>query len=344
MITLCAEELAIHLRQRLCPCYLLFGNDFLLLEESQNYIRKQARSNKFNENFNIILDSNTDWEFIFSLCQTRSLFVNRQTLLLILPDIGVNTVIANKMLQLVSLLHEDIILILRGTKLTQCIKKSAWFKMVSKYAVLITCVTPEGEKLSLWLKKRAKNINLRLDDAACNLLCYSYEGNLLALSQVLEQIFLLYPDGKELTVSHVENMLNNSVNFTVFQWVHALLSGKIKRALHILHHLQSEDIHPLILLRNIQNEILFLLTLKRQISSVSLYTQFNKNKIWCDRRILLTTALERLSLAQLLNIVTMMTKIELTFKQDSFYPVWFDLRTLSLLLCGKSVSMGMFNA
>ena len=39
-------------------------------------------------------------------------------------------------------------------------------------------------------------MKLELDDAANQLLCYCYEGNLLALSQALERLSLLHPDGK----------------------------------------------------------------------------------------------------------------------------------------------------
>ncbi len=44
--------------------------------------------------------------------------------------------------------------------------------------------------------RRAKQHQLQLDDAASQLLCYCYEGNLLALAQALERLALLWPDGK----------------------------------------------------------------------------------------------------------------------------------------------------
>lgn len=60
----------------------------------------------------------------------------------------------------------------------------------------VSCQTPEYAQLPRWLAARAKQHQLQLDDAASQLLCYCYEGNLLALAQALERLALLWPDGK----------------------------------------------------------------------------------------------------------------------------------------------------
>ncbi|MBT1655042.1 DNA polymerase III subunit delta, partial [Klebsiella pneumoniae] len=77
------------------------------------------------------------------------------------------------------------------------------------------------------------------------LLCYCYEGNLLALAQALDRLALLWPDGK-LTLPRVEQAVNDAAHFTPFHWVDALLSAKSKRALHILQQLRLEGSEPVI--------------------------------------------------------------------------------------------------
>ncbi len=69
----------------------------------------------------------------------------------------------------------------------------------------------------------AKQHQLQLDDAASQLLCYCYEGNLLALAQALERLALLWPDGK-LTLPRVEQAVNDAAHFTPYHWVDALLA------------------------------------------------------------------------------------------------------------------------
>ena len=77
------------------------------------------------------------------------------------------------------------------------------------------------------------------------LLCYSYENNLLALKQALQLLDLLYPDHK-LTYNRVKSVVEQSSVFTPFQWIDALLSGKANRSKRILRGLQAEDVQPVI--------------------------------------------------------------------------------------------------
>ncbi|KYP96315.1 DNA polymerase III subunit delta [Sodalis-like endosymbiont of Proechinophthirus fluctus] len=340
MIRLYAEQLGAQLQESLRPCYLLFGNDPLLLQESQDCIHDRAQEQQFDEHFSITLDASTDWDAIFSMCQERSLFASRQTLLLVLPDGGIHAAMGEKLLQLASLLHEDLLLILHGRKLTRALANTSWFKALSPRAVLVSCATPEQGQLPRWVARRAKNMKLALDDAACQLLCYCYEGNLLALAQALERLSLIYPGGS-LTLPRVDAAVNDAARFTPCHWVDAALEGKSKRAAHILRQLQLEAAESVILLRSIQREVLQLLMFKRQMAVMPMRTLFDHYKVWQNRRPLLTKALERLTLPQLRDAIALMTRIELALKQDYSYPVWSDLNALALLLCGKTLPAAM---
>jgi len=69
MIRLYPEQLAAQLREGLRACYLLCGNDPLLLQESQDSIRKAAQAAAFEEHYTFTLDAHTEWDAIFSICQ-----------------------------------------------------------------------------------------------------------------------------------------------------------------------------------------------------------------------------------------------------------------------------------
>ena len=112
-----------------------------------------------------------------------SLFASRQTIQILLPENGPNAAINEQLATLVSLLHSDLLLIVRGNKLTKAQENAAWFTQLATHAVLVTCQTPEQAHLPKWVAARAKQNNLQLDDAANQLLCYCYEGNLLALAR-----------------------------------------------------------------------------------------------------------------------------------------------------------------
>jgi len=335
MIRIYPEQLNAQLHEGLRACYILTGNEPLLLQESQDAVRTAAQQQGFTEHFSIVIDAHTEWDAIFSTCQSLSLFASRQTLMLTLPDNGPNAAMAEQLVMLSTLLHADILLMLRVAKLTKAQENSAWFKALSAHAVVVPCQTPEHVQLPRWVVSRAKNLKLSLDDAAVQLLCYCYEGNLLALAQALERLSLLWPDGK-LTLPRVEQAVNDAAHFTPFHWVDALLAGKSKRTQHILRQMRAEDSEPMILLRTLQRELLLLLTLQRQMSTTPLRTLFDQHRVWQNRRPLFSEALQRLPTSQLAQAISLLTRIELILKQDYGQCVWSELETLSLLLCTKS--------
>ncbi len=336
MIRLYPEQLRAQLNEGLRATYLLTGNDPLLLQESQDAIRQAAQQQGFEEHHTVQIDTSTDWQMLFSLCQELSLFARRQTLLLLLPENGPNAAINSQLETLVSLLHSDILLLVRGNKLTKAQENAAWLAQISDRCVQVSCQTPEQNQLPRWVAQRAKQMNLTLDEAASQLLCYCYEGNLLALSQALERLSLIWPDGK-LTLPRVEQAVSDAAHFSPFHWIDALLAGKSKRALHILRQLRLEASEPVILLRTLQRELLQLVQLRRQMATVPLRTLFDKQRVWQNRRPILTEALNRLTLPQLYQGVRLLARIELTLKQDYGQSVWDELEEISLLICNKAL-------
>jgi len=334
MIRIYPEQLSAQLREGLRACYFLTGNEPLLIQESADAIRAVSSAQGFEEHFSVTLDAQTDWDAIFASCQALSLFTQRQTLTLQLPENGPNAAMAEQLVKLASLLHSDILLILRMAKLTKAQENSAWFKALSAKAVLVPCQTPEQAQLPRWVATRAKAMKLSVDDAAIQLLCYCYEGNLLALGQALERLSLLWPDGK-LTLPRVEAAVNDAAHFTPFHWVDALLAGKSKRALHILHQLEKEDAEVVILLRSLQRDLLTLLHLQRNQAKQALRTLMDQQRIWQNRRALFTEALQRLDARRLQRAVYLLAELELTMKQDYGQNLWPQLETLSLLICHR---------
>lgn len=335
MIRIYPEQLSAQLREGLRACYLLAGNEPLLLQESADAIRAAATTQGFEEHFSVSLDAQTDWESLFVSCQSLSLFAQRQTLTLQFPDNGPNAAMAEQLVKLSQLLHADILLICRMPKLTKAQENGAWFKALSASAVLVPCQTPEQAQLPRWVANRAKALKLAVDDAAVQLLCYCYEGNLLALAQALERLSLQWPDGK-LTLPRVEEAVSDAAHFTPFHWVDAVLAGKSRRALHILHQLEREESEVVILLRTLQRDLMTLLHLQRHQSQQPLRTLMDQQRIWQNRRALFTEALQRLDAVRLQRAIHLLSQIEITLKQDYGQPVWPQLQTLTLLLSSRA--------
>ncbi|CAJ0993024.1 DNA polymerase III subunit delta [Pantoea sp. Nvir] len=332
MIKIYPDKLSTQLCKGLHACYLLIGNEPLLLQESADKIRAAATSWGFEEHLNFTLDINTNWEDLFGSCQLLSLFARRQIITLYFPETGPNSAMAHQLSKLASLLHSDILLVCHMIKLTKAQQNSAWFKAFAAYAILVPCQTLEHRQLPSWIATRAKSMKLLVEDEVIQVLCYYYEGNMLALAQALERLSLICPDGK-LTLPRVEEAVSDEARFTAFHWVDAMLGGKGKRALHILHKLKNEDSEPVILMRTLQRDVMTLLHLQRYQTHQPLRLLMDQRCILQTRRTLFIKTLQRVDSTRLQQAIHLLAQIELILKKDYGQDIWPQLETLSLIFC-----------
>ena len=337
------EQLNQHLSQRLAKVYFLVGQDPLLLSESEDAIYKTANQQGFDEKNNIQIDSQTDWAQLIESCQSMGLFFNKQVMVLNLPE-NFTALLQKNLQEFISVLHDDILLILQIAKLAKANENQAWFVELNQYessAILVNCQTPTAENLPRWVKNRTKAMGLEADDEAIQQLCYSYENNLLALKQALQLLDLLYPDHK-LNYNRIISVVEQSSIFTPFQWIDVLLMGKANRAKRILKGLQAEDVQPVILLRTLQRELFTLLELTKPQQRImtteklpiqQIKTEFDRLKIWQNRRPLFLSAIQRLTYQKLYEVIQELANIERLAKQEFSDEVWIKLADLSVKIC-----------
>lgn len=337
------EQLNYNLAQGLARVYLSHGQDPLLLSETEDTICQVANQQGFDEKNSIQVDSQTDWVQLIESCQSMGLFFSKQILSLNLPE-NFTALLQKNLQELISVLHKDVLLILQVAKLTKGIEKQTWFITLNQYepnAILINCQTPTVENLPRWVKNRTKAMGLDADNEAIQQLCYSYENNLLALKQALQLLDLLYPDHK-LNYNRVISVVEQSSIFTPFQWIDALLVGKANRAKRILKGLQAEDVQPVILLRTLQRELFTLLELTKPQQRIvtteklpiqQIKTEFDRLKIWQNRRPLFLSAIQRLTYQTLYEIIQELANIERLAKQEFSDEVWIKLADLSVKIC-----------
>ena len=336
------EQLQHSLSQRLASIYYLVGQDPLLLSESHDLIIKTASSQGFDEKFSLQVDNSTDWDELLERCQSMGLFFNKQVISLTLPDNLTNALQAH-LANLIEVLNEDVLLILQLSKFAKATEKHEWVKksqQIEPHLVLINCQTPNIEQLPRWISNRVKVMNMTIEPDAIQLLCYSYENNLLALKQSLELLALLYPDNK-LSFARVQSVVEQSSVFTPFQWIDAMLEGKEGRARRILDGLKNEDTQPVILLRTLQRELIVLLELAKPQQRIhldqplpvaQLREGFDRLKVWQNRRNLYTAAFQRLSYRKLYELFQQLAELERIAKLDFGADIWEKLADISVNL------------
>ncbi len=324
-----ADRLVDHLNKQLLNSYLIFGNEPLLVQESRNHIQLHAKQKGFEEIHRFTVSASLDWNEVFDCCQAMSLFSSLQIIELDLGEGTVTAAVAKQLVELAALSNPDVILVLIGTKLTKAQENAKWFKALTQNGALVSCHSPDAQRLPQFVSQRCRSMGLHPDPEAIQMLAQWHEGNLLALKQSLEKLSLIYPDG-QLTLVRLQESLSRHNHFTAFDWIDALLAGKANRAQRILRQLDAEGIESIILMRTLQKELLLLAKLKSESQSTSLNALYDKHRIWQNRRPLYQTALTRLQLESLKHLLSLLAQAEQLAKTQYEQSPWPLLTQLTL--------------
>lgn len=335
-----ADKLADQLARHLKPIYLIFGNEPLLIQESRLAIQKQALSHGFEEKHRFAVDASLDWNQVYDCFQALSLFSSRQLIELELPESGVNTAISKELQTLSDMMHDDIMLVIIGSKLTKAQENSKWFKALNAKGDWVSCLTPDLQRLPMFIQARCRILGLKPDQQSLQMLAQWHEGNLFALAQSLEKLALLYPDG-ELTVVRLEEALSRHNHFTTFHCIDALLAGKANRAQRILRQLEAEGVEAVILIRSIQKEFSLLLSMHQDLTQMSINQVFEKHRVWQNKRPLYNAALTRLPAGRILKLLSLLTQAEIKAKTQYEESVWPTIHQLSLEFCSPDINLAI---
>lgn len=324
------NQLPQHLATTLAPCYLIFGEEPLQRLEAVEQIRQTAKQQGFSERLSFIADNQFDWNILTNELNAMSLFASQRLIELELPPQKLATAANEQLKTLAASLHPDIVLLIYGERSYSEVSKLAWFKQLQQHAVQIPVYPLDDSNFIQWLRQRAGQLKLRLTADALTLLQHHCAGNLLAAKQELEKLLLLYPEQK-IDADMLSQFLADHSAFTVFQLTDALLAGDAKSALHRLERLLLQDTEAVIIIWHLQKEVLQLRQLQlARLKNEPLTNLFKTLAIWPKRQPLYQQALQRLSVAQLDNLLQELAAFDRCYKNGQLA----DSRTaLTHLIC-----------
>ncbi|UNB92222.1 MAG: DNA polymerase III subunit delta [gamma proteobacterium endosymbiont of Trioza apicalis] len=323
------------IKKNIYSCYLLFGNDYFVIQKKKKQILKTAKIYNYHENYNIYIYINTDWEPIYKICQEKDLFYKKKIIILNIIDnnyININ----NKLYNLISFLKENILLIIHENKSILNFKNYNWFKDFYKKIIIINCKTPKKKNFYNWIIKYTKKKKLLFDINSYKNIYYNYKGNLSNLSQMLTRL-KLNNKNKKISLKNINNELNNITNFTPYNWITTSLNKNTKKALNILNKLKLKKTNPILLLRIMQYYILNILEIKKNKNKFFLNKKYIKNKLN------LIKISKNISLIQLHYAIKIMTKIEINIKKNKNCFTYINLKTLTLLICNELKILKIIN-
>ncbi len=247
------DQLPAALRRGLAPCYLVSGEEPLLVGEAADAIRAAARAAGFADRSVFFIERGFDWDELRGATQSLSLFAERRIVELRMPS-GKPDKGAQLLAGLAADPPPDVLTLVLAEKLDKKTSEAPWVQAVAQHGVWVAVRPVGAAALPAWLAARAKQAGVAIEPGAVQLIAERVEGNLLAARQELEKLSLL-ANGAAITRQLAAASVADSARYDVFRLAEAASAGDAPRALRILLGLKSEGVEPTLILWALVREL-----------------------------------------------------------------------------------------
>jgi DNA polymerase-3 subunit delta len=287
------NQLASHLKKSLAPCYLVTGDEHLLVSEALDQIRDAARAQGFGTRELHVATTGFDWHSLTASTGNLSLFAEQRIVELRLPTGKPGRAGGEAIVDLVEQAGPELLFIVTAPKLDKSGSHSKWAKTLDQKGVSLQ-IWPVGvRELPGWIANRMRQVGLQPDRDAVALIADRVEGNLLAAGQEVEKLRLLLGEGK-VTAEDVKKAVANSSRYDVYKLTDAAIAGDAQRAVKILGGLRAEGIEPVIVMWALTRELRTLATLDDAVrQGTDLGSAMQTARVWSSRQGLLRHCISR---------------------------------------------------
>lgn len=288
-----ANQLSLELKKSLLPCYLVSGDEVLLVQESLDAIRSAARAAGFASRDLFVAERGFAWDDFRAAGGNLSLFSERRIIELRLPTGKPGKEGGAAIIDMLGQLDQDLLLIVVAPKLDKGTAASKWVGALSSAGAHVPVRPIDRRELPAWINARMQAVGLRAARDAVRMIADRVEGNLLAAQQEIEKLRLLLGEG-EVSVSHVERAVADSSRFDVYKLVDAAFAGDARRAIRILQGVQGEGLEPVIVMWALTREVRTLARLSDYADSgMDLSAALKKCGVWRNRQSLVRSCIGR---------------------------------------------------
>ncbi|HNP35166.1 MAG TPA: DNA polymerase III subunit delta [Woeseiaceae bacterium] len=321
-MNLTAKQLSAHLKKNLASCYLISGDEHLLVDEVLDRIRHTARERGFISREVYVATDSFDWSQLAAAGANLSLFADQRILELRLPTGKPGRAGSQAIADFAAQMGPELLLLVRTPKLDRNSAKAKWVQALTKEGVHIAIWPIDLRELPGWIGARMRAAGLQPDQGAVQMIADRVEGNLLAASQEIEKLRLLLGAGR-VTSEDVGHAVADSSRFDVYKLADAALAGDAKRAIRILAGLRREGVLPVLVAWSLTRELRGLAKVSEQLArKVDLMSAMRKAGIWSSKQDLVRAAVGRHSYASLLGLLQAAGRTDAAAKGQSGDDPW----------------------
>lgn len=328
------EQLAGHLQRTLAPVYLISGDEPLQADESGAAIRAAAHAQGYTEREVLTAGKDFDWNTLRQVAHSPSLFAKRRLIELRLPAGKPGDAGSGALVEYTSRLASDMLLLVITSKLDAQTQKSKWFGALEQVGVVIQIWPVEVKALPGWIGRRLAARGIQASPEVCGLLAERAEGNLLAATQDIEKLYLLYGTGK-LDMEQATAAVADGARFDIYDLVDAAASGDMTRASRILNGLRDEGVEPVLVLWAVTRELRSLAGMAYESGHGARAEQiYAKYKVWEKRKPIVHRALQRHKTHVWHGLLRRAARTDRVIKGFAAGDAWDELSALSLAMAG----------
>ena len=330
-----------HLAKGLGPLYLIFGPEILLVEETLEMLRLKAREQGFTDVIRYTVEPGFDWNQMLEQGQTMSLFSQNKCIELRMPTGKPGDKGAKALADYAQNAPRDHILVVISGNIDKRGQGTKWFMALDSAGVITQCPPIPNDRLPEWIKQRMSGLGLTYNVDAVQRLCQLVEGNLLAASQEINLLSLLYRNEK-ITLDKVEKLIADHARFNVYALVDACLTGSSSRSVHILQSLKREGAEPVIILWALTREVRVMCQIcaSSEKSGRPIHGFFQRYGVWSSRQKMVQAAMHRLNRTQLEDTLVQLSRADLMAKGSApklRKDIWEEMESIVIKMCGLTV-------
>ncbi len=288
-----ANQLSTHLSKSLCPCYLVSGDEPLLVQEALDEIRASARDSGFGSRDLFVQATGFDWGELANSGSNLSLFAEKRIVELRLPTGKPGVKGSAAIAEFANCAGDDLLFIVSAPKLDRNAQKTKWVRALDTRGASIQLWPVAPRELPAWINARMRRAGLLPDRDAVRLIADRVEGNMLAAQQEIEKLRLLHGEGP-VTAVDADAAVADSSRFDVYKLVDAAVSGNAARAIRILAGVRIEGVEPVIVMWALTRELRMLAGLSDYVrSGMDLSAGMRKAGVWQNRQALVRACVSR---------------------------------------------------
>ena len=335
-----AEQLGAHLSAppggSLSACYLISGDEQLLVNEALDALRTAALRQGCDERESFTVERGFDWPALVTSLNVRSLFSAGRLIVLRLPTAAPGDDGSRALRELAARPADGNVVVVVTPKLNRKVADSAWASALRKEGVWVELGAVPAAELPRWIALRLKAAGLSCDREGAELLAARVEGNLLAAQQEIDKLALLHPDGAQLDVAQIRAAVADGARFDVFQLGDAVLAGDTPRAIRVLNGLREEGVAAPLVLWALVREVFVLLEAGMGAArGLPLPQAVQAAGVWKSRVGIYVQALRGRTPATLRRLLSMAGDADQIVKGARRGEPWNALLELTLALSGK---------